>query len=332
MLTTIAAGRVFNFSHCLGMYSMGGLGFWDPVDFAFGSNERIYVVNRGAEELGQRISICTTDHEFVSQFGGFGSGDGQFIWPVSIAVDRQGNVYVSDENLQRITVYDPDGKFLSKWGTPGSGAGQLNGPAGIAFDQDDNLYVAESHNNRVQKFTRDGTLLTGWGGYGDGEGQFNMPWGICTDQAGDVYVADWKNGRVQKFTAQGQYLNQFRGNTNGLGELNRPTSVAVDAEGDVYVTDWGNHEVQIYGPDGAFVTSLVGDAQVPSPWTQTYLEANPEIIKQRRRVDLEPEWRFRRPVAVNLAANGEIYVLESVRHRFQVYQKEQDYEEAALNL
>ena len=332
MLTTIAAGRVFNFSHCLGMYSMGGLGFWDPVDFAFGSNGRIYVVNRGAEELGQRISICTADHEFVSQFGGFGSGDGQFIWPVSIAVDSEGNVYVSDENLQRITVYDPDGKFLNKWGTPGSGEAQLNGPSGIAFDKNDNLYVSESNNNRVQKFTRDGEFLAKWGSDGEGEGQFNMPWGICTDQVGDVYVSDWKNGRVQKLSAQGQFLKQFQGNANGLGDLNRPTSVAVDADGDVYVTDWGSHVVQIYGPDGTFVTSLVGDAQVPSPWTQTYLDANPEIIKQRRRVNMEPEWRFRRPVAVNVNSAGDIYVLESVRHRFQVYQKERDYEEAALNL
>ena len=118
----------------------------------------------------------------------------------------------------------------------------------------------------------------------------------------------------------------------GDGDLNHPADVAVDSEGDVYVTDWGSHVVQIYGPDGAFITSLVGDAQVPSPWTQTYLDANPEIIKQRRRVNMEPEWRFRRPVAVNVNAAGDIYVLESVRHRFQVYQKEQDYEEAALTL
>ena len=149
MLTTIAAGRVFNFSHCLGMYAMAAQGFWNPLDFAFGKNGKMYVVNRGAEELGQRVTICTTDHEFISQFGGFGSGDGQFIWPVSIDVDSQDNVYVSDENLQRITVFDPDGKFLSKWGTAGSGEGQLKGPAGIAFDQEDNLYVAESHNNPV---------------------------------------------------------------------------------------------------------------------------------------------------------------------------------------
>jgi DNA-binding beta-propeller fold protein YncE len=137
---------------------------------------------------------------------------------------------------------------------------------------------------------------------------------------------------VQKFSSQGQYLAQFKEDANGVGELSRPSGVAVDSAGDVYITDWGNHVVQIYAPDGSFITSLVGDAQTPSPWVQTYLEANPEIIKQRRRVNLEPEWRFRRPVAINVDADDQIYVLESVRHRFQVYQKEKEYEEAALNL
>ena len=117
-----------------------------------------------------------------------------------------------------------------------------------------------------------------------------------------------------------------------MGELHRPTGVAVDSEGDVYVTDWGNHRLQIYAADGIFITSLIGDAQAPSPWAQTYLEANPEIIKARRRVNLEEEWRFRRPVAVNLDHEDNIFVLESVRHRFQVYQKEREYEEAAINL
>jgi DNA-binding beta-propeller fold protein YncE len=332
MLTTIAAGRAFTFSHCLGMYGMSGLGFWDPLDFAFGANGVMYVVNRGAEELGQRVSICNVEHEFVSQFGGFGSGDGQFIWPVSIDVDHEGQVYVSDENLHRISIYDQDGKFLDKWGAPGSGDGELKGPSGIAFDREDHLYIVDSQNNRVQKFTKDGKFLAKWGGPGSGEGQFNAPWGLCVDQAGDVYVADWKNSRVQKFSPDGQFLAQFRGDANGVGTLSRPSGVAVDSAGDVYVTDWGNHVVQIFAPDGAFITSLVGDAEVPSPWAQTYLEANPEIIKQRRRVNLEPEWRFRRPVAINVDADDQIYVLESVRHRFQVYLKEREYEEAALNL
>lgn len=332
MLTTVAAGRVFSFSHCLGMYGMSGLGFWDPLDFAFGANGVMYVVNRGAEELGQRISTCTVDHQFLTQFGGFGQGDGQFVWPVSVDVDHAENVYVSDESLHRISVFSKDGKFLHKWGTPGSSPGELRGPSGIAFDQHQHLYVVDSLNHRLQKFTTDGHCLGTWGGAGTGPGEFNMPWGVCVDRQGDVYVADWKNGRVQKFAPDGTWLMQFAGTDTGVGELKRPSGVAVDADGDVYVTDWEAHRVQIYAADGTFITSLVGDAQVPSPWAQTYLEANPEIIKQRRRVDLEPEWRFRRPVAVNVDAAGQIFVLESVRHRFQVYQKETEYEEAALNL
>ena len=332
MLTTVAAGRVFDFSHCLGMYSMGGLGFWDPLDFAFGADGVMYVVNRGAEELGQRISKCTTDHQFLMQFGNFGPGDGQLMWPTSIDMDGDENVYVADEHLQRITVFSPDGQFRGKWGTPGSGEGELQGPSGIAFGRDEQLYVVDNLNNRVQAFTKDGKFLRQWGKTGSGEGEFNRPWGICVDAAGDVYVADWKNSRVQKFSPEGAFLMQFEGTEAGAGHLERPSGVAVDADGDVYVTDWANHVVQIYAPDGTFITSLVGDAQTPSPWTQTYLDANPEILKQRRRVNLEPEWRFRRPVAVNVDADDHIYVLESVRHRFQVYQKDKDYEEAAINL
>jgi DNA-binding beta-propeller fold protein YncE len=332
MLTTVAAGRVFHFSHCLGMYGMSGLGFWDPLDFAFGANGVLYVVNRGAEELGQRISKCTVDHEFLTQFGSFGTGDGQLMWPVSIDVDQEENVYVSDESLQRISIFDKDGQFQGQWGTPGSGAGELQGPSGIAFDREDHLYVVDSLANRVQKFTKEGKFLVQWGRSGSGAGEFKMPWGICVDGHGDVYVADWKNSRVQKFSPEGDFLTQFAETDLGVGPLNRPTGVAVDSAGDVYVTDWGSHVLQVYAPDGTFITSLVGDAQVPSPWAQTYLEANPEIIKQRRRVNLEPEWRFRRPVAVNVDADDRIYVLESVRHRFQIYQKDQEYEEAALNL
>ena len=160
-----------------------------------------------------------------------------------------------------------------------------------------------------------------------------MPWGICVDRESNLYVADWKNNRVQKLSPDGQMLVKFEASsTSGVGDLHGPTSIAVDSEGDVYVTDWGNHRLQVYAPDGRFITSLVGDAQQPSPWTQTYIDANPELIKARRRVNLEEEWRFRRPVAVKVDDQDRIFVLESARHRIQIYNKEKDYEEHALNL
>src|SRR5437773_12236223 len=68
MLTTTAAGRVFDHSYCIGMYGMSGVGFWDPVDFALGANGVLYVVNRGGEELGQRFYTFYTDTKFYVQF------------------------------------------------------------------------------------------------------------------------------------------------------------------------------------------------------------------------------------------------------------------------
>ena len=332
MLTTVAAGRVYDFSHCMGMYSTSGIGFLVPQDFALGSADTLYVLNRGVDEITMRISKCTLNHEFIADIGRAGTGDGQFVWPTSLDLDREENIYVSDENLNRITVMDKDGQFLTKWGAPGSGDGELNRPSGIAFDSADNLYVVDSLNNRVQQFTKDGQFLGGWGSAGSGPGQFNQPWGICLDQQGNVYVADWKNDRVQKFSAEGEFLGQFGETPGGVGGLRRPTGVAVDSDGDVYVADWGNHEVKIYEPDGKFIASLVGDAEQPSPWVQDYINANPDVAKARRRTNMEVEWRFRRPISVNLDAQDRLFVAEAVRHRIQIYTKERNYAEAALNL
>lgn len=332
MLTTVAAGRVFDYSHCMGMYSTSGVGFLVPMDFALGRNETVYVLNRGVDEITLRISKCTLNHEFIGDIGRYGMGDGQFVWPMALALDQEENVYVSDENLNRITVMDKDGQFLSKWGEAGSAEGQLDGPSGLAIDTSGNAYVVDSRNHRVQKFTGEGQHLGNWGSEGSGEGQFNKPWGICLDGEGHVYVADWKNDRVQKFTAEGKFLAEFKETSEGVGALNRPTGVAVDSDGDVYVADWGNHQVKIYEPDGKFIASLVGDAEQPSPWVQDYIDANPDVAKARRRTNMEVEWRFNRPIAVNLDADDRLFVAEAVRHRIQIYTKERDYAEAALNL
>ena len=332
MLTTVAAGRVFDYSYCIGMYSQSAQGFWTPQDFVLGQNGRIYVLSRGVEQLGQRVSKINFDHEFQGQFGSFGGEDGRFMWPRSIDLDQHGRVYVSDEYLNRISVFDAEGAFRYHFGRSGSGEGELNGPSGIAFASHDTVWVVDSLNHRVQNFSQIGEFRSSFGQQGSAGGEMEMPWGICIDKNDDIYIADWGNNRVQKFSPSGELLLRFEETNNGVGSLKGPSGVAVDSDGDVYVTDWGNHRVQIYDASGQYITALVGDAQEPSPWHQTYLAGNPEYLKARRRADMEPEWRFRRPVAVNVDADDRIIVLESARHRLQIYNKLKDYEEHSLNL
>jgi sugar lactone lactonase YvrE len=336
MFTTVAGGRVFEYDYCIGMQGVGaaaGRGFPVPVDFSL-VNGLLYVMCRGAAEVaGQRVSITSIDHELINVFGSHGSGDGQFSWPTSIDLDKEGNIYTADEWLTRITAFDNSGKFLHKWGENGDGDGQLNRPSGIAFDKEDNLYVVDSLNNRIQVFTKHGKLLHKWGSLGNEDGQFDMPWGIRIDQSGNVFVADWRNSRVQKFTPDGKFLMKFEEDDAGVGEIFRPTSVAVDSEGDVYITDWGKNRLQVYAPDGDFVTSLYGDAEEPSAWAKEYIDVNPDYIQVRRRMNAKEEEKvFLRPIAVEIDDQDRIFVLENGRHRVQVYNKDKNFLEAQLNL
>ena len=334
MLTRTVGGRTFSYSHSIGRSLTTGIGFWFPVDVGLASGDLMYVLNWGDENLlATRVTKCTMAEEYLTQFGSYGSDDGQFTRASSLALDKEENVYVADEWLNRVSIFDKDGNFFLKWGEPGSGSGQLYQPSGLAFDGEENLLVVDSGNNRVQRFSREGKYLAKWGRGGVGEGEFKMLWGITVDRLGQVYVADWYNGRLQKFSPDGEYLMAFGAPGTGPGELSRPSGVAVDPEGDVYAVDWGANQVHVYDPDGEYLTTFHGDAQELSRWGQMTIDANPDVQKARRRVSTrEPESRFSDPVAVEIDGQGRIVVVDQQRSRLQIYIKETDYVEPQFNL
>ena len=336
MLTTTVAGRTWSFSHAIGRGAAAGAGFANPYDMAFSPDGAIYVLNRGTERVGQgvtlgenkRIGLVTMDQEFI---GDFAKKD--FMWPVGIAVDKDGNVYCSDEYDNLIIIYDTDGQRVGQWGEAGSEEGQLLGPSGLQFDSEDNLYVVDSQNDRVQKFTKDGKFLASFGSSGSGEAQLRRPWGITTDRNGDVYVADFGNDRVQKFSPDGDLLLSFGTASEQGGDLSHPSSVAVDSEGDVYVVDFGNNRVQIYSAEGDVITALYGDATEWSNWAREVVEANPDVVKAYRRIkDMTPVGRFARPVSILVDDQDRVIIGETIRNRLQVYAKEKDYMDPQFNL
>ena len=336
--------RTYTYKWVAGRSEFQGTGFRNPMDFVFGPDKAMYVVNRSYESRsdGTRINLFYLDEDgaeqYVTEFGGYGEGPGQFIWPMSIALDDETNVYVSDEYLHRITIFDKDGNYVSHWGAHGSGDGELDRPAGLAI-RDGVLYVVDSRNHRVQKFTLDGQYISQFGGFGSGPGELNTPWGIGLDKAGNVFVADWRNDRIQSFTSEGEWLQSIgQPGTGGdasiarehggfhlvnqpVGVFNRPTGVAVDKDGDVYVADWLNNRVQVLTPEGRFITEFTGDAALSKLGVQK-IESNPDMIRQRNGVrDFTPEKVLWAPVAVKVDDEGNVYIADTTRHRFQVYQK-----------
>jgi DNA-binding beta-propeller fold protein YncE len=328
-MTTQVQSVTFGYSHTIGRGEASGTGFTYPVAMARGDEDLMYVLSRSYESRpdSMRITICTVGEEYIGEFakGSPARNEAPYpdalVWPTSIALDRDGKVYVVDDWLNCVSIFTRDGDPVDRWGTAGSGDGELNGPSGIAFDREDNLYLVDSGNNRVQKFTKDGKFLTQWGQPGSGDGEFNLPWGIDVDANGDVYVADWRNDRIQKFAPDGQFLMKFGSTGSGEGEFNRPTGVAVDQDGIIYVADWGNDRLQVFDAEGRFITKMTGDSAI-SKWGKTKLDANPDMWKEREVAQgLDREKLFWGPIAVEVDNQGQVFVVESARNRVQVYRK-----------
>ena len=336
MSLSSTGNSIIEYDRTIGLTAMEGRGFSNPVDLAISSGRRIYVLSRTnpTQTEGIRVGICNLESDYFGEFGAYGTGDGQFVWPTALAFDSQDRLYLADEHSSRITIFDTAGGFVGKWGQQGAAEGMLHGPAGLAFDANDNIYVSDHRNNRVQKFTKDGRFLLAWGSAGGGDGELNLPWGLCVASDGDVYVADWRNDRIQRFTADGDFVSTLGEPGGEVGRLNRPASVAVDERGIVYVADWGNHRVVVFGPDGDALRTLRGEATL-SPWASDFYRSNPDEKRARDRAELEPamtaevesayeesarvEKYFWGPCSVKLDTDGRLYVTESTRHRVQVY-------------
>jgi len=334
-MTTKVQGATFRYSHTIGRGEEAGTGFKNPVSVARGEGDLMYVVSRAYDYRSdsKRITVCTVGEDYIGEIGNAGrlggemmdSGEsdapGSMVWPTSVALDKDGNVYVSDEWLNRIAMFSSDGEWLGAWGTQGDADGEVDQPAGIAFDSQDNLYVVDTGNNRIQKFTKDGQFLAKWGQQGSGDGEFDMPWGIGLDADNNVYIADWRNDRIQKFAPDGSFLMAFGETGLEDGQFNRPADVAVDKEGLIYVADWRNDRVQVFDAEGRFITEIIGDATL-SKWGITKLDANPDMKMQRDIAQgLEREKFLRGPMGVVVDDQDQVFIVDSQRNRIQIYRK-----------
>jgi streptogramin lyase len=164
-------------------------------------NRLLYVVDSGYDvvdvfdadsfKLLRQIGKPSKKHEQTDP--------GTFSLPECVAVDNDGNVYVTDTFNNRIEIFDADGQFISMFGKNGDGPADLERPKGIAIDSDGHIWVVDAATNQVKVFNKEGRLLIYFGGQGYYPGQFMGPWGIAIDKFNRVIVSETFPGRVQLF-------------------------------------------------------------------------------------------------------------------------------------
>jgi len=254
---------------------------YNPFNVSTDSKGVLYI----SDAQNNRIRKVDTNG-IITTFAGngvpFSSGDGgnatnaSIYYPVAVAVDNAGNVYIEEQQGNKIRKVDTNGIIttIAGNGTSGfSGDGgyatnaELNTLDGLAVDNAKNIYIADSNNGRVREINAQGliTTITGDGAYigastGNGSAATNAhigyAYGVAVDAAGNLYVSHW--GGVSKVS---------------------PSNLPTLALTNVSNASVGAYAVVISSASGSVTSSVAYLAVVPGqivqqPQSQSCLESN----------------------------------------------------------
>lgn len=309
-----------------------------PIDLASDSRGNLLVLAvdyRPKLNLtdGVRIEKYSADGAFMSQWGAeAGSGDGQFQRPGAIAVDAEGNIYISEWDNGRVQKFDSSGKFLTKWGALWTGSREgdgifRGGARSVAIDERGNVYVLDY--NSVQKFTPGGEFLARWKTPGDQARRLAM------DPHANVYVTYENSHDVIKLDPKGDVVSRWGCAGTGDGLFSLPGSVAVDSSGNTFVADLWNYRIQKFDSEGRFsskwgseiwfgIEGLAaddsGNLYVACGEANEVQKYNPDgrlIGRWGSGGSGDGQFQYARAIAVGLSGN--VYVADRSNHRVQKF-------------
>ena len=233
-----------------------GIGY-DPQD------GNVWVANT----RNNRIDEFSTDGTPIASCPNTSRLTSSFNWPMAVAFDPSGTMYVADtfnNRIEAISVSQCSNNttVVPIWsvGTRGSGSGQFIKPWDIAYDPTQNrLLVTDTDNSRIVALNpSNGAVESLFPSItkGAAPGQVQQPEGIAVDASGNIWVADTGNNRVEEFTGAGTFANQMVG-TYGCcfnapnTDLNAPQGLAFDTNGLLYVADANNNRIQVFQPSSS---------------------------------------------------------------------------------
>jgi len=241
------------------------------------------------------LSLNNSTAQVLTTFAGNGvggySGDGgpatsaQIYTPWGLMEDKNGNIYIGDDDNSLIRKVDPSGIITTIAGNniqgdTGDGGpatqAEIAAPISMCMDNSGNIYFIDGSNFLVRKIDKNGiiTTIAGKGApntLGDGgpaiNAKFENPTQICIDNAGNLYVTDVVQNRIRKIDTNG-IITTIAGSgslgapggysgDNGPANsatLNGPMGMAIAPSGDIYFADAYNYVIRKIDKNGIITT------------------------------------------------------------------------------
>ena len=229
----------------------------------------------------QKSSIVTVAGGFLGDHKAATAASLAF--PAGVALDANGNLYISDSNNCLIRIVNTKGSIDTFAGNGNCGfsgdgghaaAAMFSPVAALLFDPQGNLLVADGPNCRIRKISPAGVVTTiagnGTFGYsGDGgpatQASLGAPRSIALDVAGNLYIADASNYVIRLVDTAGVIHTVAGNHTFGhsgdsgpatAAQIGSPNGVAVDGGGNFYVADTSNYIRKI--DTAGIITTVAG--------------------------------------------------------------------------
>lgn len=222
----------------------------------------LFGVNSGTSQILYNVGFAK-----LREYGGPGSGEGEFLHPHGIAVNPDGDLYVADtDNDRLVKLHYHKGEL--KWV---KSKGGFNHPRGVALDSKGNLYVTDTENSQIVVLDSSLSIKAVF------KENLIDPDGIAVIDKDDRYndnkddfivVVDLGNTRIQKFTTSGKPIVSITCRDIGLSSA-LFVYAAIDRRGNIYVTDKINHQIHKFDRNLSYIISFgregAGSGEFVSP-------------------------------------------------------------------
>ncbi|KAI8493485.1 hypothetical protein Bbelb_288820 [Branchiostoma belcheri] len=123
-----------------------------------------------ADNWNRRIQVFSMKGDFLRSFDtgkmrplDIAMDQDDTLWVLltaSVAVDKEGNIYITEQQNHSVLKYDKNGKYIKCFGRKGDEfSNHLKSPFGICVDSLGRIIVADNGNNRVEMFTAEGEYI-----------------------------------------------------------------------------------------------------------------------------------------------------------------------------